>query len=522
MKKNLPVTDTQRPLPADTELVSATDTKGVITHANQAFVDIAGFGLDELVGHSHNVVRHPDMPPAAFENMWERLKKGQSWMGVVKNRCKNGDHYWVDAFVSPSLEGDKVVGYESVRVSPDAQTVARAEALYKKLWKAGKTPRLPRPSLAQKLGIGFALVAAVGIFGGALLAGVAMLPAGLIWLFTSLAGFAASHLLLRGLRAAARDARQLVDNPPMQLVYSGRSDEVGSLVFAIKTLQAQLRTVLGRIRESADEVASESGGLNETATAMTGSMQVQQKEIDVIATAVEEMAASVEEVARSAATASAATENTNARAVAGQQAVESAIASARKVADSVADAAATIESLEQDSENIGTVLVVIRGIAEQTNLLALNAAIEAARAGEQGRGFAVVADEVRTLASRTQTSTEEIQGMIERFQGSARDVVRAMELSQGQVTDSVENTQQVGAELQEIFDQVAALEDMGRAIATAAEEQSSVSQEISSNLHRISDAAAGLTDGSQSTREIGAQVSRQAAELRSLIQRFSA
>lgn len=521
MKKNLPVTDNQRTLPADTELVSATDTRGMITHANQAFTDIAGFGLDELVGHSHNVVRHPDMPPAAFKNMWQKLENGESWMGIVKNRCKNGDFYWVDAFVTPSLDGDRVVGYESVRIAADKETVARAEALYKKLWKTGKHRRLPRPAIGLKLGLGFAVVAAIGIFAGAVVTGSPLLPAAMVWLFTSTAGFAACHLLLSGLREAARDARRLVDNPTMQAVYTGRSDEVGNLMLAIRTLQSQLRTVLGRIRESADEVASESGNLSGTATAMTDSMQIQQKEIDVIATAVEEMSASVEEVARSAANASTATEMTNERAVAGQRAVESAIASTHKVADGVANAASTVASLEQDSEGIGTVLVVIRGIAEQTNLLALNAAIEAARAGEQGRGFAVVADEVRTLASRTQASTEEIQGMIEHFQGTARDAVRAMELSQTQVTDSVENTQQVGAELQDIFDQVAALEDMGRAIATAAEEQSSVSQEISSNLHRISDAAVGLTEGGQSTREIGRQVSQQAAELKSLIRRFS-
>ena len=522
MKKNLPVTGKRRTFPADTELVSATDTKGVITHANQAFVDVAGFAQDELLGHSHNVVRHPDMPPAAFANLWDQLKKGEPWMGIVKNRCKNGDHYWVDAFVTPSLEGDRVVGFESVRVAPDPSALDRAEKLYRKLWKTGKGPKLPKPGLGVKLGLGFSATAAIGIFGGAVLGGTPLLPAAATWLFTSVAGFAGSHLLLGGLREAAGEARKLADNPVMQVVYTGRSDEVGNLAFAIKTLQAQLRTVLGRIRESADGVANESGKLSATAASMTESMEVQQNEIDMIATAVEQMSASVHEVAQSAATASAATETTNERAVAGQHALESAVRSTGKVAEGVTNAASTIESLEQDSENIGTVLVVIRGIAEQTNLLALNAAIEAARAGEQGRGFAVVADEVRTLASRTQASTEEIQGMIEGFQGSARDAVRAMELSQTQVAESVENTQQVGTQLQDIFEQVAALEHMGRSIATSADQQSSVSQEISKNLHRISDTAVSLTEGSQSTRAIGSQVSAQAAELRSLIRRFSA
>ncbi|MCB1922798.1 MAG: PAS domain-containing protein, partial [Gammaproteobacteria bacterium] len=168
MKKNLPVTQNERVLAEGTELVSATDTKGRITHANPAFVEISGFAEDELVGSNHNIVRHPDMPPAAFQNLWDTLKRGRPWMGVVKNRCKSGDHYWVDAFVTPSLDGDDIVGYESVRVAPQRATVARAEALYKTL-SGGNRPRfrLPTLSLAQRLSAGFALTSGLAIFGAA-------------------------------------------------------------------------------------------------------------------------------------------------------------------------------------------------------------------------------------------------------------------------------------------------------------------------------------------------------------------
>jgi aerotaxis receptor len=520
MKKNLPVTEQEVKIPAGMEVVSSTDTKGSITHANEAFVQISGFDCEELIGTNHNIVRHPDMPPAAFANMWDTLKSGRSWMGVVKNRCKNGDFYWVDAFVTPSRDGDEVVGYESVRVAPDQGCVERAERLYRQLWNDSKRLTLPKPGLRGKLALGFA-GASLLPFAGVAMAGLSLpLVAGL-WGTTVLLGWGMAHMMLGDLRRAATEARKIADNRTMRGVYTGRNDEIGDLLFAIKTQQAKLRTVLGRIRQAASQVADESAELCDTASSMQNGMSAQREEIDLIATAAEEMSASVQEVARSAAEASQATEQTHARATAGQNAVDRAITCTGRVADGVERASEIIKSLESDSEAIGTVLFVIRDIADQTNLLALNAAIEAARAGEQGRGFAVVADEVRTLASRTQASTTEIETMIERLQGTARDAVSAMSKSHEQVETSVGSTRTVSTELEDIFNQVAALEDRGRAIATAAEEQSSVSHEIAQNVHRVSTVANRLTEDAETTQRIGDQVSAQAADLNRLIRRFS-
>jgi aerotaxis receptor len=130
MKKNLPVSIREQPFPEGAEIVSATDLKGIITDCNQAFIDISGFSREELIGHSHNIVRHPDVPPAVFANLWDTLKAGKPWMGIVKNRYKNGDHYWVDAYVTPIIQDGEVTGYESVRVKPARDRVKAAEKLY--------------------------------------------------------------------------------------------------------------------------------------------------------------------------------------------------------------------------------------------------------------------------------------------------------------------------------------------------------------------------------------------------------
>ncbi|MBC7860178.1 MAG: PAS domain-containing protein [Burkholderiaceae bacterium] len=141
MRKNFPVTGREVPVPDHVRLVSRTDTKGVVTFANDHFLEVCGFSREELVGASHNIVRHPDMPPAAFEDMWQTLQKGAQWRGVVKNRCKNGDHYWVDAHVVPVRKDGATIGYMSVRTKPSRAAVERAEALYAELAQGASLPR---------------------------------------------------------------------------------------------------------------------------------------------------------------------------------------------------------------------------------------------------------------------------------------------------------------------------------------------------------------------------------------------
>ncbi|MCB1788494.1 MAG: hypothetical protein KDJ33_19730 [Gammaproteobacteria bacterium] len=242
--------------------------------------------------------------------------------------------------------------------------------------------------------------------------------------------------------------------------------------------------------------------------------------IGSIPIAVNELAATVQEVAKSASDAASSAGRADADARSGNARVQDSLASIHELAQDVARAAEVIQRLEGESEKVGSVLDVIRGIAEQTNLLALNAAIEAARAGEQGRGFAVVADEVRTLASRTQQSTTEIQAMIEQLQAGARSAVTVMTEGQKKVTLGVERAESVQQSLNEIAAAVASINDMNTQIASAAEEQTVVTEDINRNVTEINATAALSAQTAAEVSHASGTLSEQAEELDAVVKNF--
>ncbi|WP_372239626.1 methyl-accepting chemotaxis protein [Pseudomonas sp. L-22-4S-12] len=242
--------------------------------------------------------------------------------------------------------------------------------------------------------------------------------------------------------------------------------------------------------------------------------------VDQVSTAATEMSSAVHEVARNAQHAADAARSAETQSREGAQVVGATIQAIRQLAHEVESASSTIQTLEQETANIGAVLAVIKGIAEQTNLLALNAAIEAARAGEQGRGFAVVADEVRALAARTQDSTKDIQQMIERLQIGVQNAVKAMHSGSEKARDSVERAAGVDGALSATGDSVARINDMAAQIATACEEQSSVTEEIARNISDIRDLSNEAALTSEQSTQASARLSELSSGLAQLVGRF--
>lgn len=301
-----------------------------------------------------------------------------------------------------------------------------------------------------------------------------------------------------------------------------RRDELGRLAAAANTLRDFLADTFARLKSSTTDLDTAGGELKAIAGLMAQGTHEQFERTDQVATAMTEMSATAQEVARHAADAARAADEADHSAQSGEKVMQSTISTITQMRNEIASTAEVIQRLEKDSGRIGKVLEVIRGIAEQTNLLALNAAIEAARAGEAGRGFAVVADEVRTLAQRTAESTAEINQIINSVQTGATDAVQAIQGGQARSEESVEQVTQAGETLQRITLAVENIRDMNRQIATAAEEQTSVAEDISRNLTEITAIATTNQDNVKRTQGASQDLHSLSVGLNDVISRLGA
>lgn len=519
MRKNLPVTEKERTFPKEQQLISSTDIKGTILHCNDAFASISGFTREELVGKPHNIVRHPDMPEAAFKTMWGYLQQGKPWMGLVKNRCKNGDYYWVNAYVTPVTEHGRVVGYESVRTVPSRAQVAHAEQLYKAI-NAGKNTGKAASDLAADLRWSVLPLVAViisVILWWALGSAAAAIAFGLTAVFGYGMGIVrykqSLNTLLELMPTAFTDTLAVAS-------YAKHQGRQGQLEVALLAESAHLNTVLTRIEDASTKVAVQSDQVRHLSVDAADSIRKQQMQTEQVATAMNEMTTTIAEVSSHVQDTASKADDADALARSGSAVAGQTRGAMQQLQKTVNDISQSVADLAEQTNKIVGAAQIIEQIAEQTNLLALNAAIEAARAGDQGRGFAVVADEVRQLASRTTASTKEIYEIIQQLSTKAKASVLVAENGRKDAELGVTQVAQAEKALEGISVAVSSIAAMAGQMAAAVEEQAHVAEDINQQIVSISDLASKSLSQGTAVSESGKDLQNTSEQLHELVERF--
>ena len=492
MKLNLPVTQTECYLEAGKPIVTKTDLEGRIVYANESFVRISGYTREELLGQNHHIVRHPDMPAQAFADLWRTIARGQPWRGLVKNRCKNGDFYWVEAYVTPVLEQGKVVGYMSVRNTPSREQVEQAMQLYAEV----RENRRPFPKTPR----GEAAVGLLGIY--ALFGALVSLAAGLGAAFPGLAaGMAGLSLLLclamgaylwrsvavpvRAVSTALRALEEGALQTPIQVAGGG---QLRAVLTQVESLRIHMRSTFCDVLLSSQDVEGGAISLNTKLRVMNEHSEAQAERVMQVAAAMEEMSVAVSEISEHTRRSMQTSESARKAVDSNGAQIEQTLASSARVIETVRNTESRLLDLSRAIGEIGNITQSIRKVADRTNMLALNAAIEAARAGEEGRGFAVVAEEVRRLAEQAAASTQEIEATVSSISALTLSAEESMHQAVDEIGQSNRTIASASAGLSQIRHSADEVVSSSREIADMLKQQSAASHEVAANMEKISEA----------------------------------
>ncbi|HDV9838926.1 TPA: PAS domain-containing protein [Enterobacter asburiae] len=499
------VTQNEYPLDDDTTLMSTTDVHSYITHANDTFVQVSGYQLDELTGQPHNMVRHPDMPKAAFADMWYTLQQGEPWSGIVKNRRKNGDHYWVRANAVPMVRRGQVTGYMSIRTRATAEEIAAVEPLYRALNDGSCKKRVHKglvvgkgwlgklPAMPLRWRVRSVMVALYAVLAATLVATSAgWMPLAAAALVMLLGTLLFEQQIVRPVENVARQALKVATGERNSVQHLNRSDELGLTLRAVGQLGLMCRWLINdvssqvvSVRDGSDRLAQGNEDLNDRTRQTVANVQ------QTVAT-MNQMAASVQSNSETAAEVDKLSVAASSAATKGGNAMQTVV----KTMDDIADS----------TQRIGSITSLINDIAFQTNILALNAAVEAARAGEQGKGFAVVAGEVRHLASRSASAANDIRKLIDASASkvqSGSEQVHAAGRTMDDIVEQVKNVTQLIAQishstseqatgLSELTRAVAELDSITQKNADLVEESAHISAMVKHRAGRLKDAVTVL------------------------------
>ncbi|MYM91270.1 PAS domain-containing protein [Rugamonas sp. FT82W] len=469
MRNNQPVSNREVEVLDDQAIVSKTDLNGNIVYVNPYFTQVSGFSEAELLGSPQNIVRHPDMPAEAFADLWSSIQGGTPWTGIVKNRCKNGDHYWVRANITPIRESGKTTGYMSVRVKAERHQIEKAEQAYRAIRAGGKhglrikngqlirtgagslLSRLGHVSLAMRIWLATSVVNVLQVIvcAAALMGGggnsygifaatfVGLLINVFLW-------YTLRVSVLQPLGRALQGARSIAAGDLSCSFETESTDEVGQLVRALQQMNSNLIATIRDVRNNVETMAVATRQIAAGNADLSGRTEAQAASLEETASSVEQFSSTVKQNADNSAQANELAQNASNVAVQG--------------GEIVADVIATMDEINSSSRKIVDIIGLIEGIAFQTNILALNAAVEAARAGEQGRGFAVVAGEVRNLAQRSATAAKDIKNLID--------------VSVGKVSAGMVQVDRAGATMKEVVASVQQVTAIMHEISVASHEQS--------------------------------------------------
>ena len=530
MRTNLPVTNIEYILQDHETVVSKTDLKGRITYVNQDFIHISGFSREELMGAPQNIVRHPDMPEEAFEDFWRTIKSGKAWTGLVKNRCKNGNFYWVEANAAPILENRQIVGYTSIRIKPSREQVAAAEAAYRQIKQGNKTlevregnvvarSRFKWLNLMGRVSVKTKLLLSVGLI-FALFVMTSVLSwmnmdmsshALAVWTIAAsltgtaiVAGYGAMMYgsIVRPLEHVVGDIDMMSAGDLSGRIVATSDDEIGKLMQSLRILQTNVKLLVGQIKEATDLVNRGAHDIAAGNSNLSSRTESQASSLEETASSMEELTESVKQNADNSREAN--------------RLVTSTSDIARKGGTAVDQVVRTMGEIKDSSRKVVDIIGVIDGIAFQTNILALNAAVEAARAGEQGRGFAVVASEVRNLAQRSASAAREIKELIsdsvEKVESGSQivdgagktmaDIVQSVERVAAIINDISSASQEQSSGIEQVNQAIAQMDEVTQQNASLVEEAAAAAETMQEQAIKLSELVSSfrLIGGTHSTR----------------------